>query len=549
MRIFCKKGDFDLPKDFSIEITKYHPLFNDEGEQSTPLTLPPTEHNLYMLGFPDRIDSYYKPVSEIQIGIADGIFIMKGKMVIHTANQEDGISCSLYFNDGDFYTKIDDTDLNEIELDVIEGIGSTRNEKVQYLINLLKTEYQTQASDMYSVFPVKTSRSITRKIQIPMGMGGYYDYEETFDLVLNGFETNIVWEDEYLNIFMGEREQTHIENGAEINVLKGYGMTVFVNLFYLLKKIFEYFGYTFDDNTVRNEVNAVGNKIVVLNNVADAIYDGKIDLSQLVPAMSVKDFLKQVAVYLAGTFVIDEINKKVGFLMFIVAYDDFYWDDLSGFVNSKPKIESIDFKNTDIWNTQETTLKKSANKSYIEVSLPKEVLYEYSNVIYGTTLMIFKIQLSLMDVGDVIHLNSSVHLDTPADNTSSSDNENKSDFILCGVRNNYREAIENRKISENEIIAVTWYYKGGSENIYGKTPDALTTLKSLYQPYLDWIKNSNIKLNCTMGLTLDRLFNFYMDPKYKIGNQLFFVNKITYKLPYEKEQSVELLVAGNYRDR
>lgn len=116
------------------------------------------------LRFPHRVDSFYKPISEISVDVIDDVFMRPAQMVVHSANETDGISCTIHFSEASFYALIDEKTMQDVNLDVIEGIlGNTHAEKVQWLISYLKLEYLNQTSDVSSVFPVQTGQSITRK--------------------------------------------------------------------------------------------------------------------------------------------------------------------------------------------------------------------------------------------------------------------------------------------------------------------------------------------------------------------------------------------------
>ena len=52
------------------------------------------------------------------------------------------------------------------------------------------------------------------------------------------------------------------------------------------------------------------------NNVADAIYAGVLLYRQLLPDVSIKDFMQNIETYYAGKFVVDNINKVVSFIKY-----------------------------------------------------------------------------------------------------------------------------------------------------------------------------------------------------------------------------------------
>lgn len=552
MRIISAKGEFDLPTGFTLNITAFNQMFNSEGEQSVPVTLPPSPKNLAILRFPHRVDSFYKPVSEISVDVIDDVFMRPARMVIHSANESEGISCTVYFSEANFYALIDGKTMQDVELDVFEGTGTTHADKVQSLITLLKSEYLNQASEIYSVFPVQTEQSITRKWEYTIN-SNVVEHSETFNLVLNGFETaygypfnNTTDKQVMLDKFMGETTQTHIIDSASIPIDPGYGMTAFVNVFYFFQKMFDQFGYTFDDNQVRNHINGVGGKLVMLNNVADAIYDAKLDLNQLVPAMTLKDFLKKMAVYLGGVWFVDEFSKKIEFYMYLDLFDDRLDADLTKYMSSPLTLSETDFQTMDLNNTADASVKQDAKTKYIDVSFSNETDYQMIVHWVNTDAALVGqriFNLKLMSVNNIIHLNSTLIVDGKVDTETKTDSSKE--LILAGVRSGvlYAEEIRYGKL----LIEVIQYYKGYAA-IYRNSDNALTFLKSMLQPYFDWNLNSNISVNVNTHMPPAVLYSINLTKQYIFDGQMFFINKIEYTLPYDGKQKLSLKTLRAYAD-
>ena len=555
MRIISVNGEFDLPEGFTLNITAFNQVFNSEGEQSVPVTLPPSPRNLSNLRYPNRIDNFYKPLAEISVDVVDDVFMRPASMAVHTANETEGISCTLYFSEASFYAQIDEKTMQDVELDVFEGTGATHAEKVQSLIALLKSEYLNQASEIYSVFPVQTEQSITRKWEYTLS-SRIEEYPETFNLVLNGFETaygypfnNTTDKQVMLDKFMGEVTQEHIIDSVAIPVNAGYGMTAFVNVFYFFQKMFSQFGYTFDDNQVRNHINGVGGKLVMLNNVADAIYDAKLDLNQLVPAMTLKDFLKKMALYLGGVWFIDEFSKKVEFYMYLDLFDDRLEADLTKYMSSPLTLGETNFQTMDLNNTADTSVKQNAKTTYVDVSLPGETNYEMklhwlnadANVVGQRSF-----NLKLMSVKNIIHMNSTLIVDGKVDTENEKDSSKE--LILAGVRTGvlYSEEIRSTT-SSNMLLEVIQYYRGYS-SIYRNSDNAVTFLKAMLQPFFDWNLNSNIDVSVSTHMPPAILYSIDLTKQYIFDGQKFFINKIDYQLPYDGKQKLSLKTIRAYAD-
>ena len=105
--------------------------------------------------------------------------------------------------------------------------------------------------------------------------------------------------------FYAMEEQKYYEQSddeaTEITAPVGFGITPFLRLGYVLRTIFKFFGYTLDANIF--DTNESLKRVVVLNNVADAIVDGYIHFKQLLPDVSVEDFLKAVRIKFGLEFI------------------------------------------------------------------------------------------------------------------------------------------------------------------------------------------------------------------------------------------------------
>ncbi|MDR2684323.1 MAG: hypothetical protein LBB53_02945, partial [Prevotellaceae bacterium] len=99
-------GEFELPENFAVEMFLNNVMLADAGEQTLPMTLPPTSHNLKLVKWGHRLDSRYKPLYSLNVNISEGVFFQKCRMEIFSISEVEGISCSMYFNNGGFYSEV-----------------------------------------------------------------------------------------------------------------------------------------------------------------------------------------------------------------------------------------------------------------------------------------------------------------------------------------------------------------------------------------------------------------------------------------------------------
>ena len=114
MRLTTDKGEISLPEDFEFEIEVNNPFFSDEGTSSIPATLPSSAENLRLLDHPERPGRARKYVRKQTALLQHGIFQRKCRMIVERSGKEDGIVCSLAFNESEMYSDIKGKELKEL---------------------------------------------------------------------------------------------------------------------------------------------------------------------------------------------------------------------------------------------------------------------------------------------------------------------------------------------------------------------------------------------------------------------------------------------------
>ena len=74
-----------------------------------------------------------------------------------------------------------------------------------------------------------------------------------------------------------------------VDVPFGFGITPFLKVSFVIKKIIEHFGYSVGESVFESDVSF--KQLVLVNNVADAIVGGVLDYTQLLPTCNVSDFI------------------------------------------------------------------------------------------------------------------------------------------------------------------------------------------------------------------------------------------------------------------
>jgi hypothetical protein len=116
----------------------------------------------------------------------------------------------------------------------------------------------------------------------------------------------------------------------------GYGVTPFLKTSYVLRQVFKYFGYNLLENII--DTDPVLKYRVELNNTADAILPGKIDFSQLVPDVTVVDYLDALRIRFGIEFIPDS-QKNIMVYSWNEAIESTPNLDLTPFISGLDKIE------------------------------------------------------------------------------------------------------------------------------------------------------------------------------------------------------------------
>jgi hypothetical protein len=295
-----KGKNFQLEKGAQLEIERTNPFFNDYGEQSIPMDLPASPYNCQLLGYPEQFGHRGKS-QPIDVHIQDGEYSSACRMALLSAQRNASLSVSFYMNDGSFYSRIQDKRLKDIFGDEqVEGVY-TVDQAIEFCRKLRKN-----TNDRFACFPVLvTDDSGTATGGNYKCINGYgYDDSSYGFVISEGSSCD----------FFGAKERSEYVGGNLIRLAKGYYISPFIRANYVLQRVFQFFGYTLEDNFFSQTMPF--QKMVLANNVIDTIVNGYIKLSDLVPDVSVGDFINMYRKRFCCEFVADEGKRMVSVKMF-----------------------------------------------------------------------------------------------------------------------------------------------------------------------------------------------------------------------------------------
>ncbi len=235
--------------DIQLTLSRMNPFFNDYGEQSLPVTLPPTDRNRELLTYPDNMAGISKASQRINAMIQHGVFSIPCRQAILSANRKTGIETSFYLNTGAFYEKIKDVPLSTVFEDKVIKFASA-SEAISFCRNLFITH-----DDRFALFPaILESGSLNAT-----GDPGPDGYPRLYNDV----------------------ERTEVVDEKTIRLAPGFYISPFIRGLHLLEEIFAYLGYTLEDSFFSRTTPF--KDMVFLNNTIDTIVRGEIRYSQIVP--------------------------------------------------------------------------------------------------------------------------------------------------------------------------------------------------------------------------------------------------------------------------
>ena len=317
---------FHLDPDTQLEVERTNPFFNDVGEQTLPVTLPDSERNRTLLGYPGDLANSRKPEQNLDATIHDGEYFTPCRQTILAAKRKEGFETAFYMNEGAFFSRIPDTTLAEVfDDETIPGI-TTVQQGVAFCRNLLFNPH-----DIYAIFPVlakgndeNTTKWLNRVELMRPGDGEFIPRPGN----AGGFS--------YLGFFNEFEREEQVGDDA-ISIPIGCYITPFIRANYVLRRTFAHFGYTLQETFF--EKTYPFNDMVFINNTDDTLLNGDIRMTDLIPDILCSTLLNVYRKKFACEFIPDEHAKTVRIVFFKEMLDEKTMQDLSHCVDGDINVQ------------------------------------------------------------------------------------------------------------------------------------------------------------------------------------------------------------------
>ena len=317
---------YQLNPGTQLEVERPNLFFNDWGEQTNPVDLPDTDLNRWLTGYPDLLSNRKKPSTKISCTIQDGEYFMPCRQAILGAQRHSKISTSFYMNEGSFLAKISDVSLKELFGDeVIPGIN-TVTEGINFCRSLVKG-----TNPNYAIFPILIDDGSTFQDGSPaykqINRYGSIDEKGEFR---DDLATGTIPD------FYNAGNRTETVDDSVITITAGFYISPFIRANYLLKRIFQHFGYTLQDNFFTQTKPFPD--MVFINTCADSLVNGTIRIVDLLPDCMCNTILEVFRKKFLCEFLPDETGRTIKIELFKDCLSQKPSHDLSPYLTSHPDI-------------------------------------------------------------------------------------------------------------------------------------------------------------------------------------------------------------------
>lgn len=272
---------FDLTLDSKLSISDNNPFFLDDGTYSLSLQLPFTPNNARILGFPHLLENRSKINTSIDVIVRSGMYSKSARMSILNVKRDAEISVTLYLSESVFFSKIKNIGLLEIFKN--KALQFSNIDAAISFVRSLITGYDTR----FACFQVITDNHILNEATAGLESDGYFG-------------------------FVRAVETTDIIDDKIITVPKGFYITPFIKVKHLLIEVLSYFGYSLGPSFLDNVPFC---DMCLLNNNIDTIVNNSINYVDIVPDISVSEFLDILRKFNLE-YVVDEQKKIVSLVLF-----------------------------------------------------------------------------------------------------------------------------------------------------------------------------------------------------------------------------------------
>ncbi|KAA6348480.1 hypothetical protein EZS27_004080 [termite gut metagenome] len=367
MEIENSKGILEMGENVSIDIERTNPILSDQGSKSLPFRIERTAKNNFLLGFPSKYERKYQYPLKQDVNVRLGRMNENATMEILSVS--DKIESVLYLGESSFYNRIRETKLTT----VFEGVernfypkSMDRETRIGLIVQMLEQMMFSSPdySGDFTIFPIAADCEVLPNQLSHSGLS------PAAKALRKNVINDIIRYSTGGNLYLRAHSSYtyNDDQGVQITLPPGYGVTIFLRFRYILRKIFDYFGLTLEQNVF--DTDSTLKKCCVLNNTMDALMPGYFIESQLVPDCTVNEFLDVVREGINADFYVNVEEKTARLVLFddiLSAEPDM---DLTGYLSKE--FDGIAFS-----TPKQVSL--TINKNLPLTATSTETLYEFQS--------------------------------------------------------------------------------------------------------------------------------------------------------------------------
>lgn len=538
MKIIHESGEtYDLNPETKLEFNRSNPFFSEFGEQTIPITLPASPHNLRLLQNPNRPENKSKISTKTQATLQSGVFSLNARQAILSAQSNGNIQTSFYINNGALFERAKNISLMDIFADKVISFSS-----VDAAITFVRSLFVNR-DHRFACFPAQAENYMIN------------------ELTAKGSNANPD---------LVKRNDTYeIVDGRRIFVPKGFYISPFIRVKHLLQEVCTHMGYTLAPSFLDLEPFA---SMVFLNSTLDTIVNGTIRYVDIVPNIMVSTLFNVIRKF-NMEIIPDEGTKQIH----IVHFDTTLSSAPVNLTNSVAGMHSVNYHNNYkqlMLNSEESENSESlmfietmarypwaqlhpatgdifvqAFEGEDEIKYPGYIVGSLASNYYSGGILSaekkefpdsvpkmsqqYEIRSSaylptLPDVGKGLFLHSAIRFD---DNTTqSNDSDKEIPAMLCFVYSDAQRAhdigtLSNYNYKGEKLWDYSLFYNG-QDGIFER----------FWRNYDDLLRNALLTINCPLLLSESDKFTIKATDKINIQGQNYLIKELKY-IP--EEQSVQ----------
>lgn len=290
-------GRFDLPAEFEIPLELSNPYIEESGDFSLPFSLPMTSTNLSLTEYPVIRSKYSRSGIDIDCLLICGITQFDGTLSILSVTSE-SIEGTFISKSRDIRALLGEKTMEEVFDGVEEAFPNTDSPTLDFLRELIETYRVDSSNKKYVVFPILIKNHVVNQFYSALYSNWHHNITPRSDS-----DAMVLLDAGYDNVYsytgsggVQKRDYTDAD-GRTYGVPRGYCITPFLFVWYVLKRICEYAGYELADSDNIFYTDEALHNLVVLNNTLDSCcaYDvNKLHYKHLVPDITASEFIREL---------------------------------------------------------------------------------------------------------------------------------------------------------------------------------------------------------------------------------------------------------------